>query len=58
MNMTWAGRIVLSFGIGAMLFAAAITTQADFFITDFYTFTGFAALVLYVFDYLNYFFAT
>ena len=57
--MGFAGRLVISIGAGAALFSIVIAFGgADFFIDDFYTVTGLAALTIYILDYLNYWLAT
>ena len=57
--MGFLGRLMISVGAGTALFALVLALGgADFFIDDFYTFTGLAALTIYILDYLNYWLAT
>ncbi len=59
--MGFASRVALASGIGIFLFSIFVVlgvNGTDLFISDFYTFTGLAALTLYILDYLNYWLAT
>lgn len=53
-------RFLLATGTGSALYTLAIafSDSIDFFAPDFYTMLGFAAFVLWIFDYFTYFMAT
>ncbi|GEM_PF-4924095 len=59
--MGFGARILLSAGAGIFLFSIFIVLGGNginYFISDFYTFGGLAALTLYILDYLNYWMGT